>query len=108
MCQHCRRTKQIDLRRHNFQNRCDASFLKTKYVLCRQDPAATLKWQEFNLEAAVAKVKYRINCCRNSGVDAGSGLQGGLDEICVHSHDCIGVHGEAEKRKQFRLKGDVC
>lgn len=78
------------------------------YVLCRQDLAATLNWQEFSLEAAVAKVKYRIDCCRNTGVDSGSGLQHGLDEICVHPHDCIGVHVEAEERKQFQLKGDIC
>lgn len=87
--------------------RCE--FLEDKlYVLCRQEPAATVNWQEINLEAAVAKVKYRINHCRDACVDSGSVLQGGLDETCVHSHDCIGVHGEAEKRKPFQLKGDIC
>lgn len=87
--------------------RCE--FLEDKvYVLCRQDSSGTFSWQEFNLEAAVAKVKHRINFCRNAGVDSDFVLQGGLDETCVHSHDCIGVHAEAEKRKQFQLKGDIC
>lgn len=84
-------------------------FLEDKmYVLCKQDPPANITWQELNLEVAVAKVKYRINYCRNTCVDFGSVLQGGLDETCVHSHDCVGLHVEAEKRKQFHLKGDIC
>lgn len=76
---------------------------KEKYIHCSCNLIDALNWQELQLEVALNHVNSCFQLCGNNCVNSGSCQQSSLDESSIHSHNCIGMHGNTARDRKYQF-----